>query len=1078
MKKTTLLWLCCSLLAWGRVAAQSAPPSDSVRQYLDQMFAPVDKTQVPTPYLEEYGFRFAPLRLFAGALQDSNRTTATLWRQLYATVLSGNINGANALPLLPALNTALQTQVAASAAIPLLVQRLDYATLRPDAISAGLLTGQNEQLYDVPGRAQSPYRVRTLFAAAPARNSVPTGDVSFIFTQALYVQQGGGSLHSFSLDFGDGRGYLPANWAEPVSASYTTAGTKRVKVRVTYTNSIFEPAAKDGSGSKVGPPPTGYVSYESHFDLEVLEAAPVGGAARYTTDSLARTFFPAVMGVHSGGKVYVRFGGAPGSRTQITKPLIVVEGYDPSSIAPEVQDNYSIQSFLNAIAARPFNTGRTLFNSLEDYNPVTDSYGVNGYDIIFIDFNNGTDDIRRNAALFEEVVRWVNQVKAGGITGGQRNVVLGISMGGLVARYGLAEMVKNPQVANNNPHTRLLLTHDAPHRGANTPLGLQALTRQAAGSLAGQFIRVYNSLGVPVFFPKLALFPDLQQADELLDAPATRQLLVVRATRSLVGPLASFGHEYNSFLDGDYRTMITPTPGQTFPYEFKATSLGSQCGFATLAPHSELARVAGAGYLNLPTPSTALHTEIVVNAMPNPGQVERISGLRLWQQVRVLFFSRKIYLTRLDYQAPADNPIAWDGLPGGTQRINGQLTLAPGSSGFGVQFPFASFGYGYSVALANSFCFVPTASALDVPVIDNVTTRSSYISNVTTGPSQPLALGFIAQAPFADFRTGLTNFNFEHPRFPGRQAQWLFNEMEGNTLANVPLTCASECTLYPMVPIEGPDNICPGSTGETFTVTPPFGGVTSWTASPAGLVTLPPNTAGATSTVVAPASGGASGLVTLTAFLSNGCYSTTATRQIAVGQGYVSISGASATGQEWCAEPTATFAIAESYGVKDTYTWQVSDGYIDSGQGTPQITLAGLPYQHYQLQLSVSVDSNCPGAPPVERSVYQGYYIQHPITKSDCPYLKTGNRAASPHTAALYPNPARETVDVQVTNATAAHPVTVRLFDGYGRPRAEQTSTGAASVRLATDKLPAGLYFVHVLRGAEVLSRQQLRIEK
>ena len=81
-------------------------------------------------------------------------------------------------------------------------------------------------------------------------------------------------------------------------------------------------------------------------------------------------------------------------------------------------------------------------------------------------------------------------------------------------------------------------------------------------------------------------------------------------------------------------------------------------------------------------------------------------------------------------------------------------------------------------------------------------------------------------------------------------------------------------------------------------------------------------------------------------------------------------------------------------------------------------------------------------------------------------------------TAALYPNPAKETVDVHVENATAAHPVTVRLFDGYGRPCAEQTSTGAASVRLATDKLPAGLYFVHILRGQQVLSRQQLRVEK
>ena len=141
MKKTTLLWLLCWITSLS-ASAQTTPPVDSVRQYLDHMFANVDKTQVPTPYLEEYGNRLAPLRLFAGSLQDSNRTTATLWRLLYASVLSGNINGPATLPTPPDHNVALRKQMVASPAIPILVQRLDYATLRPDAISAGLLRGQ------------------------------------------------------------------------------------------------------------------------------------------------------------------------------------------------------------------------------------------------------------------------------------------------------------------------------------------------------------------------------------------------------------------------------------------------------------------------------------------------------------------------------------------------------------------------------------------------------------------------------------------------------------------------------------------------------------------------------------------------------------------------------------------------------------------------------------------------------------------------------------------------------------------------------------------------------------------------
>ena len=86
--------------------------------------------------------------------------------------------------------------------------------------------------------------------------------------------------------------------------------------------------------------------------------------------------------------------------------------------------------------------------------------------------------------------------------------------------------------------------------------------------------------------------------------------------------------------------------------------------------------------------------------------------------------------------------------------------------------------------------------------------------------------------------------------------------------------------------------------------------------------------------------------------------------------------------------------------------------------------------------------------------------------------VRTGGRAA------LYPNPATASVDVQTTDATPTNPITVQLFDAYGRPCAEGRSTGAAQVRLPTEALPAGLYFVHLLRGSEVISRQQLRVEK
>ena len=77
------------------------------------------------------------------------------------------------------------------------------------------------------------------------------------------------------------------------------------------------------------------------------------------------------------------------------------------------------------------------------------------------------DDITRNAALFEEVLAWVNSQK---VSGAEANVVMGLSMGGLVARYGLAKMTKE----GKDTQTRLLVTHDSPHRGSQCSTGLPA----------------------------------------------------------------------------------------------------------------------------------------------------------------------------------------------------------------------------------------------------------------------------------------------------------------------------------------------------------------------------------------------------------------------------------------------------------------------------------------------------------------------------------------------------------------------------------------------------------------------------
>lgn len=309
-----------------------AQGTDSLRQHLDQLFANVDKTQIPASYLEEYGLRFLPLDVFDGTLTDSSRTTPDGFRYVYATLYTALVAGTQPLLSVPTYNS--RTTAAEAAAgpgtIPVMVQRVSYASVRPDAFSQNLLTYQNGQVHDVAGRSQNPYALNVAFAAAPTRVYVPGGTATLVLASALEVQSGGAPVAGRYLDFGDGNGYRAAAPDQPLSATYTSTGAKRVKVRYTYTDNS---------------------SFESWFDLTVtsvqaaVDEAKIGSRGMGTLSTFDGRVNP-ILGVRAGGTAYVRL--AYG-HTDITKPFIVAEGFDPGAVAPLLQPNLTLIDFLNSI---------------------------------------------------------------------------------------------------------------------------------------------------------------------------------------------------------------------------------------------------------------------------------------------------------------------------------------------------------------------------------------------------------------------------------------------------------------------------------------------------------------------------------------------------------------------------------------------------------------------------------------------------------------------------------------------------------------------------------------------------------
>ncbi|AFM05499.1 hypothetical protein Fleli_3163 [Bernardetia litoralis DSM 6794] len=102
-----------------------------------------------------------------------------------------------------------------------------------------------------------------------------------------------------------------------------------------------------------------------------------------------------------------------------------------------------------------------------------------GYDVIYLNYEYMGNYIENNAAVLRELLVDVNEAKLqNAVDFGipiEQNVVLGYSMGGAITRYELARM----ETENIAHDTRLYVSMDTPHKGANVPLGIQYFASDA-----------------------------------------------------------------------------------------------------------------------------------------------------------------------------------------------------------------------------------------------------------------------------------------------------------------------------------------------------------------------------------------------------------------------------------------------------------------------------------------------------------------------------------------------------------------------------------------------------------------------
>jgi hypothetical protein len=683
-----------------------------------------------------------------------------------------------------------------------------------------------------------------------------------VLPSSIFYTNQNSSISSIAIDFGNGQGYQNITRDQIVTISYTQSGNYEWKYKLTNAQ--------------------GQVLYShSKIVIEGDDLQTSGSIAR--TASQARSILcPVPVPVPiTGTRQYL---GQVGSATlqiryatdcQIRKPLIVVEGFDSGLAGKENQ--FGESNYWTFYNKSQFNTG-LLGASLDTY------------DIIYVNWNNGKDYLQRNAYLLEDIIKYVNTRKA---SAGSTipNVIIGQSMGGVIARYALRDMENlyaSTGLATWQHKTNLYVSHDAPQQGANIPLGILYFARH----MSKQFIT--TPLGDMNINPSSSggsvTIADLEA---LIDAPGTQQLL-----KNNVGS----NYAINNNLSDTWQTELS---NMGYPQQTRniAISNGNHCAnpqafgpgaklfslsgngkttFLTDFLSILLSPITGASYTTAATllnepglligilpGKSKFNLDFQVNALPNVGATAQIYKGKISFTKKFLWIvGITVNLTNRSFSSPSGS-LPLDYYPGGKYAVPFDFANTSASNVFG--------SFGISSYLEPTFGFIPEPSALDIGRGNTTLDNSDYLKKYSA--STPLVAP--KDSPFANYTTSFSpnsDLNEDHISFNTRNGNWLASEL--NTVSNggTPQTfnCSYVCSNSEITENNG---VC----GSGFFSAPLGAETYTWSITEGNhLVTLIGN--GTNSVTITPVNTSANGYVTLNVnYGSNACGFITITKRVWIG---------------------------------------------------------------------------------------------------------------------------------------------------------------------------------------------------
>lgn len=571
------------------------------------MIEPLNKAEISTGLLADKAFILSSMNEFNG--ETDGVISLSRWKQIYRQLYNASVT--ETVILSPdSLKTRVQNYLLQNI-IPIGILNAKYNAFKPYILDSNLLLLSEGKLYDMEDRNQSPYNENNLFAAAPLQGRIYRGHVTFRIDDDFIISNTSDTIVAIEVDFGDGSGFQTVTKGSNVTINYFEVGIKNMIVKITFSNNTV---------------------LQSHSSFKLMSVSSV--APDYTFSVSGYLPYNGLIGT---GEVSVLYG--CGNNNQLRKPIIVSDGFDPGNTRhfDELYDMLNKENFIEKLRAE-------------------------GFDFVILDYDDGAGYIQQNAYVLISLINTINAQLANNGSNSQL-VIIGPSMGGLISRYALSYMEQN----NLDHNTRLFVSFDAPHLGANIPLG-------------DQFWLMFFSMwsGAQATIDGLAK----------INTPAAKQLLVYHYTTSYSG----------SANPHTLRTALINDPYFQFPTQCRKIAIANGSGNGTnfFNPCSQI--------INYVYHVSVLGNIIKGNAWAVPssgGQCTIFEG-KFPTQFLLGNTANPIPIGYTSTAYSISGSLPYDGAPGGSGEVN--KTIAGGDTQ----------GHGTITTNHPKECFIPSISALAI----------------------------------------------------------------------------------------------------------------------------------------------------------------------------------------------------------------------------------------------------------------------------------------------------------------------------------------------------------------------------